>query len=107
MKVQYQVKTGDFEYIMVEKEVENHNEAIDGFNSLKSAYIATQTSGVGLDSKEWNRTLDGYLTVGEMLGDAYQRMSPEQQKVIQEIKKSMARLNPRETRPPRITNNEI
>ena len=98
MKTTHHIATGQFEFLEIEQEAETQEQAVEAHNSLKTAFIATQTAGVGLDAKEWNKTLDGYLTVGEMLGDAYQRMSPEQQRVVQEIKKSINRVNPREKR---------
>jgi hypothetical protein len=47
--------------------------------------------GAGVDSKEWNRILDGYLTKKTMLADDYGALSLPQQAIIQEIKRSIAR----------------
>ena len=103
MKITSHIATGNFEFLEAEQEVGTLDEAVDAYHSLKNAFNSpVNGSGEGLDQKEWNRVLDGYLTVGAMPGEAYQRMSQKQIDIIQEIKKSMARLNPRETRPPRI-----
>jgi len=46
----------------------------------------------GIEDKLWRDTLDRYLTDNSMDADIYYSMSPEQQKVIQEIKKSIKRI---------------
>ena len=104
MKIKLHIPTEQYGFVEVEMEKNNEvsksieevvQDAIGFYKASKSPELP---SGEGLDHKEWNATLDGYITVGEMLGDAYQRMSPEQQRVIQEIKKSINRVNPREKR---------
>ena len=99
IKTTYQVRTGDFEYIMAEREVETHEEAVDAFNSLKKA-VATRANAPigGLDDKEWRKALDGYLTVGSCPSEIYEAMNDEQKNIFQEIKKSMKRINPPEER---------
>ncbi len=46
----------------------------------------------GLPPKEWNAAIDRYLNDGTGDTEQYQKMSPEQQRVLQEIKKSYKRL---------------
>lgn len=48
--------------------------------------------GAGLPPKEWNAALDRYLNDGTGLTEQYLAMSPEQQRVIQEIKRAFKRL---------------
>ena len=105
MKITYHLPTEQFGFVELE---DNHDtlEAIPSYEDIKASVVPKIEVGEGLDRAEWNKVLDGYLTVGTMPSDAYQRMSQKQVDMVQEIKKSMARLNPRETRPPRI-NNEI
>lgn len=50
----------------------------------------------GLSTKEWNETLDRYLTDGTGNTEIYFKMSPKQQACIQEIKKSFKRLKVKE-----------
>jgi hypothetical protein len=50
----------------------------------------------GLPHKEWNAALDRYLNDGTGDTEAYIAMSPAQQNVIQEIKKSFKRLKAKE-----------
>lgn len=47
----------------------------------------------GLTEKEWRVALDRYLTEGNLLPEQYEGMSPAQQRIIQEIKKSIKRIN--------------
>ena len=100
MKATYQIRAGDFEYIMIEEDVRDHIEAVGGYVLLKEAFIGPKQApdsefpvGVGLDAKEWRTALDGYITEGAMTAEEYERMSPFQQSVIQEIKKSSKRVN--------------
>lgn len=46
-----------------------------------------------MERKEWNALLDKYLTTGKMLSEDYEQLNEVQVAIIQEIKKSMARLN--------------
>lgn len=48
--------------------------------------------GAGLPTKEWNFALDGYVKGGSMTVDMYDRMSYMQKLLIQELKKSVKRL---------------
>ena len=82
-------------YIELETEVETVEQALDGYKGAMAQY---NSSGVGLDPKEWNRALDGYLTVGNCPSDVYERMNDEQKRVMQEIKKSLKRINPPDKR---------
>lgn len=47
---------------------------------------------VGLDDKTWRTVLDKYLTDNTMHHEEYFAMNAEQQRIIQEIKKSLKRL---------------
>ena len=46
-----------------------------------------------METKEWNRVLDRYLTENTMSSEEYEQLNIEQKYVIQEIKKSIKRLN--------------
>ena len=46
-----------------------------------------------LDKKTWNNILDKYLTTGHLLSEEYEILDIEYKFVIQEIKKSLKRIN--------------
>lgn len=90
MKAQYQiVGNKQFEYIMLESEVESPAEAVEAYSAL----VRTFNGGFGLEQKEFNKALDRYLTDGTGETEIYLAMSKEQQNVIQEIKKAFKRIN--------------
>lgn len=47
----------------------------------------------GIPTKDFNAALDEYLSEGTGTTETYMKMSKYQQTIIQEIKKSLARLN--------------
>lgn len=99
MKITHQIRTGDFEYIMEELEVETHEQAVEAHQKLKSAFQTKDYVPLGgLDDKDWRIALDGYLTIGNLPSDVYERMNDTQKNIMQEIKKSMKRINPPELR---------
>lgn len=87
MKTTIQIKTGEFEYIMQEFDG-TPEQAVDAFKALKASY----STGVGLEPKAWNAWLDRYLKDQTGDADLYAQMSPEQQNVIQNIKRSIKRI---------------
>ena len=46
-----------------------------------------------MERKEWNAFLDGYLKTGKVLSEEYEKLNEIQVAIIQEIKKSFARIN--------------
>ena len=46
-----------------------------------------------MERKEWNALLDKYLSTGKMLSDEYEVLNEIQKAIIQELKKSFARMN--------------
>ncbi len=87
MKTTFQIRTGDFEYIMQEFEG-TPEEAVQAFKALKSAW----SGGDGLAPKDFDYFLDTYLFDGTASADVYAAMNPEQQKIIQTIKRSLKRI---------------
>lgn len=53
----------------------------------------------GLSNKDFNTALDEYLTSNTGNTETYLAMSPEQQRVFQEIKKSLKRIKAKEDLP--------
>src|SRR3990167_4539740 len=96
MKATYQiVGSQQFEYIMVENEVENHGQAVECYNDLKHAFVGSNLPvGEGLDQKTWNRVLEEYLNTGSVVDgtNLYEQMSTIQKTVMQEIKKCFKRM---------------
>ena len=46
-----------------------------------------------MERKQWMKVLDNYLKTGKMLSEEYEAMDYEQQRIIQEIKLSIKRIN--------------
>lgn len=77
------------QYAFVEIQEEGTPEEIrDAYESLKIAF----SSGSGLETKEWNTTLDRYLAEAKMDEEMYAKMSKTQQNIVQEIKRAMKRI---------------
>lgn len=95
MKTTVQIKTGEFEYIMQELDG-TPDEAVEAYQALRSAYQGVTATDKLLDAKKWNPLLDKYLNGGSMSSEDYYAMSPTQQFCIQEIKKSLQRLQAHE-----------
>lgn len=88
MKAEILVPT--VEYGNIKFQVEGTSqEIIDEARSL----INSWKGGFGLEAKQFNGWLDRYLTEGTGNAELYSQMSSVQQSIIQEIKKSMKRIN--------------
>lgn len=77
------------QYAFVEIDMEGSPEDI---NSAYKEISSAMEVGNGLESKEWNKALDTYLETNKIHPDLYLRMDREQQNVIQEIKRSIKRI---------------
>ena len=96
MKITYRIPAREmYGFIEIETEVETVEQALEGYKGAMAQY---NSSGIGLDPKEWNRALDGYLTLQSMPSDVYERMNDTQKSIMQEIKRAFARLKPKEYR---------
>ncbi len=89
MKANIRVPTIQYGYIEVEVEGDA-NEIIDQHQELLKAY--TNINGDGLPEVEWRDTLDRYLTEQKMSSDVYEKMNNEERTIINEIKKSIKRI---------------
>lgn len=83
------VPTEQYGFISVELEG-TADEAVIAYRELSRAY----QGGAGVPTGEWNALLDELLSKGSIAGDpgVVTQMTPEQNRVFQEIKKSMARI---------------
>lgn len=101
MKITHHIPQEQFGYTEIEYEIGSEKEivldAIQSYHALKGAKQAQDSEYAstveGLPHLEWNKVLDGYLTVGTMPSEVYEKMSKVQQGVIQEIKKHFKRVN--------------
>ena len=78
--------------VWVENEdVLDAHELLNQYRTLKDAAVG----GFGLEAKEFNAAIDEYLSTGSLKSgtEIYSQMSPSQQAVFQEIKKSIKRIN--------------
>lgn len=86
---QIQIKTGEFEYIMQDIEVESPKDAVAAFKELKKAYFV----GGGIPDKDFNAVYDKLRTERKLVGDPglLYDMSLAQQFALNELKKSLKR----------------
>ncbi|MDO8094427.1 MAG: hypothetical protein Q6360_13195 [Candidatus Brocadiales bacterium] len=97
MKFTIHTPTGDFAY--VESELEgalvvgqgDETRLVEEHNNLVSL-VKGRGEGFGLEHKEWNRVLDGYLNTGECDPNDIEGMDKTQQNIINEIKKAFKRI---------------
>lgn len=68
-------------------------EAVEEYKNLTS--LVKGYSGSGLETKQFNKCLDEYITTGTLIdgADLYATMSKSQQDVFQELKKAFKRIN--------------
>lgn len=87
-----QIKTGEFEYIMQEVEVESPEAAVEAYKALKRAY---EGGGVGLSAKDFNAALDEFMKSGNLVGgtELYAQMNGTQKGIMQELKKAFKRIS--------------
>jgi len=86
MKYEFQITTGQYEYIKGYVEG-TADEAVMAFNDLKRAY----TGGSGLPADRWRAWLDSYLAGKPGSVEEWEEMSDFQKQVVNEIKKSKKR----------------
>ena len=92
MKVTYRIPTEMYAYVEVEKEYQLDPSADDIVNHYQEL-IQSFRPKLGLPEKEWREALDRYLTSNDLEADVYVTMSDSQKNVIQQIKKSIKRVN--------------
>lgn len=96
MKTTYQIKTGEFEYIMFEGEGMSHTEAVKNYNDLKATFEESQVLKSELPRKEWNRILDKYLR-GEGISESdHALLGKAQSWLLHELDKSQNRIQPQQ-----------
>lgn len=100
MKIIYHIPTEQFGFVEIEKEGNGTVEEMDSYDAVKAFVVSKMGSVEGLDPKTWNSCIDEYLLTNELKDgtNLYERMNPEQQKIMQEIKKSIKRITPKEIR---------
>lgn len=102
MKVTYHIPTEQYGFVEVEMEGYMISSDAPSYESIKVSVMPSTSPELpqneGLDHKSWNTALDGYMTIGSCPSDVYESMNDVQKNIMQEIKKSMKRLNPPEKR---------
>lgn len=105
MKITLRLPTKDqYAYIEVESEADSIEDAYEAYKEAMKMIQGGNTGG--LPPKEWNAWLDGYLNTKTGDAEQYAAMSPEQQRVIQEIKRSLKRITYDEESIKRIAYNQ-
>jgi hypothetical protein len=92
MKSIIRIPTTQYGYIETEFEG-TAEQAIEEHNRILLLY----NGGFGLETKEFNAALDRYLSDGTGETEVYLKMSKEQRAVFQEIKKSLKRIEAKNT----------
>lgn len=88
MKATIRVPTEQYAFIEQEIEVEGPEAAVEAYRALQRAY----KGGEGVSTKDFNAALDRYLKDGDGETETYIKMNKDQQRVFQEIKKSLRRI---------------
>lgn len=93
MKFTIRIPTAQYAYLESQFEGEAE-EAIAEHNRILGLYNDSQKSenGPGLNIKDWQRCLDTYLLENSISEEDYTGMSDRQKLLINEIKKSLARI---------------
>lgn len=102
MKITLHIPVEQYGFVAVEMEGEEISEGnaeavADLYRYYQDAF--KEKNGAGIPSKEYNTALDEYLTSNTGNTETYLAMSPEQQRVFQEIKKSLKRIKAKEDLP--------
>lgn len=92
MKTIIRLPTEQYAYIEMEIEATSAQAAVEAYKELAEAYKPKE----GIPTDEFNAALDQYLKDGTGETDKFMSMSPKQQLVFQEIKKSLKRLKVKE-----------
>lgn len=91
MKIIYRIPTEMYAYVEVEKDYPKEPSVVEIHQQYSELTDAFRPK-VGLEKKEFNEALDRYLKDGDGETETYMVMSPQQQAVFQEIKKSLKRI---------------
>lgn len=88
MKARLRIPTDQYAYLEVDFEG-TEQEIVEKYREL--ADLARPQEG--LTTNEWNAALDRYLEENTMNSEVYQAMSDKQKSLIQEIKRSLKRID--------------
>lgn len=113
MKREFRIPTDQFAYINLEladNEALTEGSIQEAIQDYKRATEAYKRSGEvsGVPTSEFNKALDEYMLTSQVKGgtELYNRMSPAQQSVFQEVKKSLKRINAAEGRTINVAHND-
>lgn len=87
-KTTFHIPTEQYGFLEVEYEGEP-DDVVEAYRAFKRLLGPQE----GLPTKDWNATLDEYLKTGDMKSEEYEKMSLSQKQIIQEIKKSVKRID--------------
>ena len=94
MKIKIHKPVEEYGFVEAEEEVDFENPSqLEQLRNLYDDIGKVFKNSDGLEDKEWREVLDKYLETNEMESNQYERMSLEQKRIIQEIKKSVKRMN--------------
>ena len=85
-KVKAKIRIPKDQYAFIELDVE------DTVDNIQILYQTLIKADVGLPDKEWRDALDKYITTNSLESHEYEAMSVRQKDIIQEIKRSIKRI---------------
>jgi hypothetical protein len=83
------------QYGFVECEIDNIEDIHTEYSSVMARFglkMPTIESNGGLSAKDWNEALDTYISQNTLHSETYANMSQDQKNIIQEIKRSVKRI---------------
>lgn len=89
MKYKTTIRIPTDPYAYLEVDYEGEPDEVVGVYQQFTKLLKPQA---GLPAKEWNSALDRYLVNNDLDAEVYESMSREQKDLIQEIKRSLARI---------------
>lgn len=97
MKITHHIATGQFEFVEVEYDTDGGNvSAAEVIRSSEAEIRKAITAQAGLPTKEWNKFLERILLNEPNHIEDLEQCSDEQRKIINEVKKALARIEARE-----------
>lgn len=108
MKYQFQITTGQFEYINQEGEFETPQSAVEAYKSLKEAYTVSGKPSEGMTDKELDLVVQN-MCLGKSTSqgtELWAKATPEQRKEINRLKRALDRIK-RKGEEPEIYDEQI
>lgn len=105
MKAIVHVPTEQYGFVSAEFDTDNAEKIKEAYDAISYAFKPQPINS--LDKKDWNTFIERVLLGESNHIETWEKCSPEQQKILQEIKKALARIEAKNNpKPLRIRNDE-